>query len=74
MSATTSRNDLWKQAGSDVTEQSKAKLMARLRSRRQREGWVRIEVWVPAAMVGKVRQYVRKLTASDQPGVSDGND
>ena len=49
-----------------MSEQSKAKLMARLRSRRQREGWVRIEVWVPAALVGKVRAYVRKLTTPDK--------
>lgn len=70
MSATTSRNDRWKLAGFDVPEQPKAKLMARLRSRRQREGWVRIEVWVPAAQVEKVRAYVRKLTTPDKSDAS----
>lgn len=41
----------------------KRELMAALRSRRQREGWVRIEVWVPAALVAKVRAYVKRITA-----------
>jgi hypothetical protein len=44
-----------------VTEQSKAKLMAALRSRRQREGWVRLELWVPRELVKQIRDYVRKL-------------
>ena len=55
-----------------MTEQPKSKLMARLRSRRQREGWVRIEVWVPAAMVGRVRQYVRRLVKQTTPETVTG--
>lgn len=46
-----------------MTEQSKAKLMARLRASRQREGWVRVEVWVPAELVKQVRDYVWRLVA-----------
>jgi hypothetical protein len=47
--------------------QPKAKLMARLRASRQRDGWVRLELWVPAKLVPKVRAYVRKLTrAADE--------
>jgi hypothetical protein len=43
--------------------QPKAKLMARLRASRQREGLVRLEVWVPAKLVKQVRDYVRRVTA-----------
>lgn len=46
-----------------MTEQPKAKLMQRLRALRQREGWVRIELWLPRELVPKVRAYVKKLTA-----------
>jgi hypothetical protein len=46
-----------------VTGQPKAKLMARLRASRQREGWVRLELWVPASLVKQVRDYVKRVTA-----------
>jgi vacuolar-type H+-ATPase subunit I/STV1 len=42
--------------------QAKKKLMARLRASRQRDGLVRVEVWVPRAEVAALRAYVRKLT------------
>jgi hypothetical protein len=51
--------------GGGVTEQPKSKLMARLRARRRREGWVRVEVWVPAKKVAALRAYVRRLTKAD---------
>lgn len=54
-------------------EQPKAKLMALLRERRQREGWVRIEVWVPREFVAKVRAYVRKLTKRTTDGDKASN-
>jgi hypothetical protein len=41
----------------------KGELMARLRARRQREGLVRLEFWVPAKLVKQVRDYVRRVTA-----------
>jgi hypothetical protein len=43
--------------------QPKAKLMAALRSRRQREGWVRLELWVPKNLARKVRDYAKRMTA-----------
>jgi hypothetical protein len=43
-------------------EQPKSKLMAALRSRRQREGLVRLEFWVPKALVKQVRDYVKRIT------------
>lgn len=45
-----------------MTTRPKRELMAALRSRRQREGWVRIEVWVPEDLVQSVRNYVRRIT------------
>jgi hypothetical protein len=48
--------------------QAKAKLMAALRSRRQREGLVRLELWVPAKLVKQVRDYVRRVTADSGTG------
>lgn len=39
----------------------KSELMARLRARRQREGMVRLEFWIPADKVEQVRDYVKKL-------------
>jgi hypothetical protein len=41
----------------------KRDLMAALRSRRQREGLVRLELWVPAKLVKQVRGYVKRVTA-----------
>jgi hypothetical protein len=41
----------------------KSELMAALRSRRQREGLVRLELWVPAKLVKQVRDYVKRVTA-----------
>jgi vacuolar-type H+-ATPase subunit I/STV1 len=43
--------------------QAKAKLMAALRSRRQREGLVRLDLWVPASAVQKVKDFVKRVTA-----------
>lgn len=37
---------------------------AALRDRREREGLVRVEVWIPAALVPKLRAYVKRLTDS----------
>jgi hypothetical protein len=42
----------------------KGELMARLRERRQREGWVRLELWVPKKLARKVRDYAKRI-ASD---------
>ena len=44
-----------------VTEQPKSKLMAALREKRTRLGLVRVEVWVPKAMVERVRRYAARL-------------
>jgi hypothetical protein len=46
----------------------KAELMARLRARRQKEGLVRLEFWVPAEYAAKIRAYVARLTRR-----ADGN-
>jgi vacuolar-type H+-ATPase subunit I/STV1 len=46
----------------------KADLMAALRSRRQREGLVRLELWVPAKLVKQVRDYVKRMTADSGDG------
>ncbi len=51
-----------------MTEQPKAKLMQRLRALRQADGWVRVEVWIPAALVPKLRAYVKRLTDSGTGG------
>lgn len=56
-----------------MAEQPKSKLMARLRARRQTEGWVRIEVWVPKELVAKVRAYVRQLVKKAKR-TTDGDD
>ena len=45
-----------------MTQQLKSALMARLRASRRREGWTRIEVWVPAELVKQVRDYVKRIT------------
>ena len=42
----------------------KAELMQRLRALRQAEGWVRVEVWLPAALVPKLRAWVKRATSS----------
>lgn len=47
-----------------MSEQPKAKLMARLRARRQAEGLVQVNLWVPKHLVAKVRAYVKRLTDS----------
>ena len=47
-----------------MSEQPKRELMQRLRALRQSEGWVRVEVWLPAALVPKLRAYVKRLTDS----------
>lgn len=41
--------------------------MQRLRALRQAEGWVRVEVWIPKAVVPKLRAYVKRL-AGQQNG------
>jgi hypothetical protein len=45
----------------------KAELMARLRARRQADGWVQVNVWVPRELVPKLRAYVKRLTSSAKP-------
>ena len=49
-----------------MAEQPKAKLMQRLRALRQAEGWVRVEVWIPKALVPKLRAWVKRATSSGQ--------
>lgn len=56
-----------------MTAQPKSKLMTRLRARRRREGWVRVEVWVPAAKVEALRAYVRRLTTASSGDERDKN-
>jgi hypothetical protein len=46
----------------------KRDLMAALRSRRQREGLVRLELWVPAKLVKQVRDYVKRVTSDSGDG------
>jgi hypothetical protein len=38
--------------------------MQRLRALRQAEGWVRVEVWIPKALVPKLRAYVKRIADS----------
>lgn len=45
-------------------QKPKRDLMAKLRAMRQADGWVRVEVWLPAALVPKLRAYVKRLTDS----------
>jgi hypothetical protein len=52
--------------------QPKSKLMAALRSRRQREGLVRLELWVPANLVKQVRDYVKRVTADSGTEITRG--
>lgn len=49
-----------------MTEQPKSKLMARLRQQRARLGLVRVEVWVPADAVEKVRKYAARLVPKSE--------
>lgn len=45
-----------------MTEKPKRELMARLRARRQLDGWARVEVWIPKALVPKLRAWVKRAT------------
>lgn len=51
-----------------MTEQPKSKLMAALREKRARLGLVRVEVWVPKAMVERVRRYAARLASGSGGG------
>lgn len=52
-----------------MTAKDKAALMRKMRARREREGWVQINLWVKPEWVAKVRAYVARLTrASDNQG------
>lgn len=44
-----------------MTAKDKAVLMRQMRERRQREGWVQLNVWVKREHVEKVRKYVARL-------------
>ena len=45
-------------------QKPKTELMARLRALRKSEGWVRVEVWLPAHLVPKLRAYVKRIADS----------
>jgi hypothetical protein len=47
---------------------SKGELMAALRSRRLKAGWVRLELWVPKNLARKVRDYAKRITADSGTG------